>query len=350
VAFSPDGKQLVSGGLDGTVRVWDPVGSAQADPFRVLPISVPLGGCAFAPDGRTFIALDSSDGSVSLWDTAALEEREKLSFLGTNNVAAAWDTDGHTLALSDRGGNLRIWNLSTRGIVTNCIRDGQVSRDLSFSGKHTLLGFLPLGKPGDLRPFTRFARLWDTRDWLEMTVPAVALEELIDAAVSPDGHTLVVASADGVVAWWDLSSGRCLGRIGNQYARSDASVVFSPDGRMVAISEAKAGITLWDAAARQPTVKIHGNLRNVLNLAFTRDGQRLLTSGAEDEDAVRLLDPGSQRYVACLPAPEDRYVSVMMSPDETTLMAIGRSGTAVFWQAPSWEEIARRENQETDAR
>jgi WD40 repeat protein len=347
VAFSPDGKQLVSCGLDGTVRVWDPLEHPHEAPFTVLPIRVPYGsGCAFAPDGRSFIALDWSNGSASLWDTATLQEREKLDFLGTNLAAVAWARDGRALALSDMGGNVRIWDLSTRRSVTNFVPRGGIAGVLRFSGQHGPRRLLALRNPWD----PPHARLWDVSDWREIALPAEALNGLKGAAVSPDARTMVVTSAGGRVSWWDLSSGQCLGRFEDQFARAEAFVRFSPDGRMVAISETKGVITLWDAALQKRTASIDGNLRTVNGLAFTPDGRRLLTSGADDEDAVRLLDLGSQRYVAGLPAPVDTYTSVTMSPDETTLVAVGSRGTAVFWRAPSWEEIARRENQQTGAK
>ena len=67
VAFSPDGKTLVSGGLDSAIRLWDVAKRA--------PIGQPLLGhrdnvysVAFSPDGRA-VASGSGDGSVMLWDT-----------------------------------------------------------------------------------------------------------------------------------------------------------------------------------------------------------------------------------------------------------------------------------------
>ncbi|KIN96901.1 hypothetical protein M404DRAFT_922554 [Pisolithus tinctorius Marx 270] len=72
VAFSPDGKRIVSGSSDKTVRVWDAE--------RGVQVGSPLEGhtgqvtsVAFSPDGKR-IASGSSDKTLRVWDAESYEE------------------------------------------------------------------------------------------------------------------------------------------------------------------------------------------------------------------------------------------------------------------------------------
>ena len=56
ILFSPDGKHLVSGGRDGSVRYWDPVEKPATPPHAVLPVPVWCPAFAFSPDGQRLIS------------------------------------------------------------------------------------------------------------------------------------------------------------------------------------------------------------------------------------------------------------------------------------------------------
>jgi WD40 repeat protein len=109
-AFSSDGTQVVSGGDDGTARVWSVNGGgAQLQ----LPHSSPVTSVALSPAG-TRVATTSKDG-VRVWEIGAVPARAKL-FRGDAPVSdVAFSPDGFRLVSAGRDGVARIWLVKGTG-------------------------------------------------------------------------------------------------------------------------------------------------------------------------------------------------------------------------------------------
>src|SRR5205807_1684821 len=88
--------------------------------------------------------------------------------------------------------------------------------------------------------------LWDVTTWQEIRQLAGHKERIIFLAFLPGGHTLVSASFDQTIRWWDIDQGR---QIRMREGLGDLStVVLSPDGKTLALSQARRMLLFWNAA------------------------------------------------------------------------------------------------------
>jgi WD40 repeat protein len=303
VAFSLDGKTLASAGSDGIIRLWNvakgtDIGQADgkaisrdrlSHPFRQGPAgtsSFPYFlTLAFSPDGKT-LASGAMDGTIKLWEVATpqrivtfrgrIEEVATLesivTFRGhTEEVrSVAFSPDGKTLASGEKMQAIKLWDIPTRRSVATLHHPEEVNT-LAFSpdGKILASG----GGDGTIR-------LWRAAMRDEIAVLRGHERCIASLAFTPDGKMLASGGQDETIRLWDVAKRRNLATLKGHTAFI-ASVAFSPDGRILASGGWDKTIRLWDATTVQNVATLKGHDRCVWSVAFSPDGKTLASGSAD---------------------------------------------------------------------
>ncbi|UBU09249.1 WD40 repeat domain-containing protein [Nonomuraea gerenzanensis] len=319
LAYSPDGRTVVTGDFRGVTRQWDaathrPHGPPMGRPDHGRDLASIVRRMAFTRDGRTLAV--ASGKSVRLWDPATSRPRgAPIAAQRETVLDFALSPDGGTLATVSFDNAARLWSMRS-GKQTGVIRD----RNTGFNA----IVFSPDGTR--LATGGRSGRtvLWDTASRRQLVALADNVMGVERVAFSPDGKLLAAASDDGVVRLADPQVHLQIGRP----VPAESAVALSPDGRVLATGIAgRPGIQLWDVATQRPLgppLSPEGARRAVAMIDFTADGRTLVSSSL---DGLWLWDVATRRELA-----HDATLSGVnaLSPDGR-FVAVQHEQGIVFW-------------------
>ena len=329
--FSPDGRRVLTGSWDKTARLWE------AESGRELRRFVGHGNhvtsVAFAPDGGRVLT-GSWDGTARLWDAEsgqlirAFERRGVLVNPIVLVNAVAFAPDGRRILTGENDGTARLWDAESGRLIR------------TFEGHTSLVNavaFAPDGRRILTGSEDKTARLWDAESGRTLVTLAGHTGNVSSVAFSRDGRRLLTGGWDGTARLWDAESGGSVQEIKSRNPTVTA-VAISPDGRRVLIGSGEVP-RLWDAGRGGLVREFRGHAATVTSIAFSADGRRFLT-GHSDKTA-RLWDVGSGRTIRIFEGHGDPVSSVAFSADGRLVLTGSSDRTARLWDIESGRELRR---------
>jgi WD40 repeat protein len=282
LAFSPDGKWLVSGDKAGRAVVWD---AATGQKRMVLPPNHrgPLQDVAFSPDGRLLACAEYYKG-VAVWDAARWQKEAEVSLAGCHQVT--FTPDGKHLAACGEG--LAIWEVKRGQAGTGRPESVTLESTIHPSGD-SLARALCIGPDGRRLAWGGLSpvRLWDIQLGEEIPFAGpMSLKGYHGLAFYPDGRQLAYVSVAKQVEVWDVVARQKLRVLGQLGEFLSGELAISPNGRWLAANPRPAVVTLWDAQDGRRLFDLPEATGPIWNLTWAPDGQRLAVGSATGEIVI----------------------------------------------------------------
>jgi WD40 repeat protein len=346
-SFSPDGQRVLTAALDQAV-LWDATtGQIQAHVQTAF-----LRNVAFSRDGRSILTL-SGDGSAEVWDAATGKSAMKMAvfepaagmdfrlegnwplWLGTDPssprivptalteflvsqkvISLAVSPDEKQVVLGNSEGVLSLWDISSptsrRQMARTKVAEDSILH-VCFSGNGRMIGAaindgtVLLWNPD---PDQRGIELIDALKGHEGPVQFVSF--------SPNGGQLVSVSDDRTARLWDAKNGYALAVLrGHEGAVLKAT--FSPDGLRVATASADGTARIWEVSTGKELTILRGHSSEVVDIQISPDGRLAVT--ASSDRTARIWDLGTPGNVEAASLPDllqsaQERIPVTLTPEE----------------------------------
>jgi len=269
VAFSPNGKYIVSGTNQDILNLWDAKNGQLIQEFeghRDSVISV-----AFSPDGKHIVS-GSSDMTLILWEAKSGQLIQEFEGHHDRVNSVAFSPDGKYIVSGSDDNTLMLWDAKSGQIIRSFTehKDGVISVAFSPNGKHIVSG------SDDMT-----LKLWDAENGKLIRSLIGHKDEVWSSVFSPNGKYIVSGSGsdDMTLKLWDAENGKLIRSL---IGHKDGvwSAVFSPNGKYIVSGSVDETLILWETESGKPLVLC--NIENEVNsVAFSPNG-KYIVSGSDD--------------------------------------------------------------------
>ena len=294
VSYSPDGKSIVSGSWDHSIKIWDAV---------TYQLTATLNGhtgavtsVSYSPDGK-FIASGSRDHSINVWDARTHQAVATLIGHAGTVTSVSYSPDGNSIVSGGEDQGIKIWDSQTNQPLASLTGHSGIVYSVAYN---------PNGKTFISAGWDGAINVWNAQTYKLIKTLSGQLSVVYSAAFSHDGKLIIGGRGDGSISIWKNYR---LQQTLKGYSGTVNSVSSHPDGKYIIAGHGDGSINIWDARSFQLSKTLNGHSGTVTSVSFSPNGEEIV-SGSGDY-LVNTWD--FFPMLANLASPPDLYAEISFS-------------------------------------
>lgn len=298
--FSPDGRAIASSSLDGIVRIWQMDHSKnhsknhsfQPHCGQTLKHPSEIHAIAFSPDGRLLISGNlHTQSTLKVWDVQTGTCTTTIPAHISKVDSVCFHPNGVLIASGGDDKDVQIFDLKQQRVDKILQGHKAVIWSVTFSPNGRLLAS---------GSFDQMARIWEVDSGQCLHILSGHTNALMAIVFHPVLPLIVTASTDATARLWSIETGIC-DRILSGHHNVVTSVAFSPDGQTFATGSFDKTIRIWDGVSWECRAIFQTNT-SVHSVTFSPDGQTV--ASGSDNGTLQLWDLKTQDCIQVFELPE----------------------------------------------
>lgn len=307
VRYSPDGRYIVSGSVDLTLRIWDSSGGKELGIFRGH--EAPITCVQYSPNGFSLVS-GSEDKSVRIWDVRSTKEILSWKEFDGKIESVDFSSDGKEVVITDE--NIWICNLSSGELKTIYMQNVKTERYETYKTTFKLRASgLASGKN------EKIIQMWNSLSEDVLIQMSSLPGRLASIFFSPNGQYVVTECLDKSIQCWNADEAKGIAQIEKEEVAINHFQVL-PDGkRLVLASKNTVSIKEINSNSLKPVLR--KNKFKISKIVFSFDSKKVAVASFSGE--IKIYDAQNGAEIAMRHEHEKEVDKMMFSADGKHLVS-----------------------------
>jgi WD40 repeat protein len=348
MAFSQDGRKILSSAYDKTTKAWDVATGREIRTFTGCNYHL-FRNPSFSPDGKQVLSsIIDDENNIKLWDLDT--GREVIEFLGAVSLVNVIALRNNGNVLTGSSSRINLWDIAT-GKINNTYTG-------SFESEFNMIGGVSFSSDGTKA--VSGTKVWEIetgriiRDFTQQVTRDFSVDYGYDVGYTiftPDGKQVLFRTPyggpfmQGPPSIWDIETGREI-RAFQEYAGRYKSGEFSHDGRQLVFvanidrnnySYTNESLVIMDVVTGREIKTIIGHPAFIYSVTLNNATSQVIVGYANGN--IKLWDTATGREIRNFIGHTAEINSIALSPDEKQIISCSGDGTIRLWDITSGREI-----------